>query len=85
LKALVIVKGEGFEDVGVLARDDVGAGVNAGFEGIEAGNGLALIGAGAGGVPGVAAVSLNLKDGSHTFCFEGSRRGGGRRAVLDEK
>jgi hypothetical protein len=61
LKAFVIVKGEGFEDVGVLARDDVGAGVNAGFQGIEAGNGLALIGAGAGGVLSVAAVSLNLK------------------------
>ena len=83
LKALVIVKGEGFEDVGVLARDDVGAGVNAGFEGIEAGNGLALLGAGAGGVLGVAAVSLNLKCSSHTFRFEGSRRGGGRRATAE--
>jgi hypothetical protein len=85
LKALVIVKGEGFEDVGVLARDDVGTGVNAGFEGIEAGNGFAPIGAGAGGVPGVAAVRLNLKDGRHTFRFEGSRRRGRRRVVLDGK
>jgi hypothetical protein len=85
LKALVLVKDEGFEDVGVLARDDVGTGVNAGFQGIEAGNGLALIGAGAGGVLGVAAVSLNLKDSRHTFRFEGSRRGGGWRAVLDGK
>jgi hypothetical protein len=85
LKTLVIVKGEGFENVGVLARDDVGAGVNAGFEGIEAGNGLALVGAGAGGAPGVAAVRLNLKDSRHTFRFEGSRRGGGRRGAMDGK
>jgi hypothetical protein len=85
LKTVVMFEGEGFESVRVLARDEVGSGVNAGFEGIEAGNGLAGLGTGAGGAFGVAAIGLNLEDGRHNFCFEGSRRGGIRRAGADGK
>ena len=85
LEAVVIFEGEGFEGAGVLAGDDVGVGVNAGFEGIEAGNGLAFGGTGAGGFLRIEAVSLDLVESRHDFCFEGSRRGGGRRAAADGK
>ena len=79
LKAVVMLEGEGFEGVGVLARDDVGVGVDAGLEGIEAGNGLARFGAGAGGVLRVAAIRLDLVDSGHIFRLQVSRRVGARR------
>jgi hypothetical protein len=85
LKAVVILDGERLEDVRVLARDDEGASVNTGFEGIEAGNGLTALGAGAGGVLGVSAIRLDLEDGRHNFCFEGSRREGGRPMMSEWK
>lgn len=47
-EALVVLDGEVFKDGGVLAANDGGLSVDAGFEGIEAGDGLALDGAGAG-------------------------------------
>jgi hypothetical protein len=73
LKAVVVLEGEGFEGIRVLARDDLGVGVDAGFEGIEAGNGLALR---------VAAIRLDLVDGGHRFRLQVSRRGGARRMWL---
>jgi hypothetical protein len=85
LKAVIMLDGEGFEDVRDLAGDEVGVSVNAGFEGIEAGNGLALFGAGAGGVLRVAAIRLNLTDSSHTFRLQVSRRVGARRVVVERK
>jgi hypothetical protein len=85
LKAVVMLDGENFEDFRVFAWDDVGVSVNAGFEGIEAGNGLAVLGAGAGGVLRVAAVRFNLEDSSHTFRLQVSRRVGVRRVVRNGK
>ena len=85
LKAVVMLDGERFEGVRALAGDDEGTSVNAGFEGIEAGNGLAALSAGAGRVLGVSAIRLDLEDGRHNFCFEGSRRGDGRRADAEWK
>ena len=79
LEAVVVLEGEGFEGVGVFARDDLGASVNAGFEGIEAGNGLAFDGTRACGFLRIEAVGLDLKECSHNFCFESSRQGGGRQ------
>jgi hypothetical protein len=84
-KAVVMLDGERFEAVRALAGDDEGASVNAGLEGIEAGDGLTALGAGAGGTLGVSAIRLNLEDGRHNFCFEGSRRGGGRRMEVGSK
>ena len=49
LEAVDVLGGEGGEFLGGFAFDDLGAGINAGFEGIEAGNGLALDRARAGG------------------------------------
>jgi len=85
LEAVVVLDGEGFEGIGVFAGDDVGAGVDAGFEGVEAGNGLARFGAGAGGVPRVAAIRVDLVDGGHKFRLQVSRRRGARRVWLRGK
>ena len=60
-ETLVVLGGEGIEDGGVFAADDLGLGVNAGLQGIEAGDGLALDGAWAGGFLGVATIGLDLK------------------------
>jgi hypothetical protein len=65
-EAVVVIEGEGFEILGGLAGDDPGAGVDAGFEGVETGDGLALGSAGAGGFEGVAAVRFDLTGGSHS-------------------
>ena len=46
--------GEGFELGGIFAGDDLGPGVDAGFEGVERGAGFAFGGSGAGGFLGVA-------------------------------
>lgn len=53
----------GFVDV--FALDDDTPGQEAVFEGVEFGAGLALGGAGAGGVLGVAPVGIDLSRGSH--------------------
>jgi hypothetical protein len=59
-EARVVFVGEGFQSVRILARNDVGLGIDAGFEGVEARGGLALDGAGAGRFLRIAAVSLDL-------------------------
>ena len=65
--AVVVVKcgGEGFEFGGIFAGDDVGPGVDAGFEGVERGAGLAFGRGGAGGFLGVAAIGVDLGFGGH--------------------
>jgi hypothetical protein len=58
--------GEGAEFGGVFAVDDLGAGIEAGFQGVGTGGGLALGGARAGGFLGVESVSGDLLGGAHT-------------------
>jgi hypothetical protein len=61
LELLMIFGDQAFEFVGIFAGNDHGAGMDAGLEGVEAGDGLTLGGAGAGGEPGVATIRLDLK------------------------
>ncbi|MGA2769174.1 MAG: hypothetical protein ABSG26_00015 [Bryobacteraceae bacterium] len=60
LVATVVFGGEKFEGRGIFAGDDLGLGVNAGFQGIEADSGLALDGAGTSRFLGVEAIGLDL-------------------------
>ena len=85
LKAGVVLEGEGFKGDGIFAGDDVGLSVNAGFEGIETGNGLALCGTGAGGFLCIEAVGLDLMCSGHEFRLQGSRRVGERQAEAERK
>ena len=48
LELLMVIGGEGFEGGGIFAGDDLGFGVDAGLESVEAGYGLPLRRAGAG-------------------------------------
>jgi hypothetical protein len=57
--------GEGFEFGGIFAGDDVGPGVDPGFESVERGGGFAFGGGGAGGFLGVAAIGVDLGFGGH--------------------
>jgi hypothetical protein len=57
---LVIAGGHGFEFAGIFAGDDLGFGVDARFEGIETGNGLALQRARAGRELRIATIRLDL-------------------------
>ena len=50
--------GEGFEFGGVFAGDDVGPGVDTGFEGVERGGGFAFGRGGAGGFLSVEAIGV---------------------------
>jgi len=50
--------GEGFEFSGILAGDDVGPGVDTGFEGVERGGGFAFGRGGAGGFLSVEAIGV---------------------------
>jgi len=85
LEVVVVFEGEGFQDGGIFAGDDLGLSVNAGLEGIEAGNGIAFDGARAGGILRIEAVSLVLIVCRHDFCLEGSRQGGGGQVFGDGK
>src|SRR5947208_2066705 len=84
-EAVVIIAGEGFEFGGVLEREHgFGFGVDAGFEGVLAGDGFALGGAGSGGFLCVAAVGGYLFIGRHQlgpFRAHGSSRVGGNPGV----
>jgi hypothetical protein len=75
LPTLPVFGGEGLEIGGVLAADDLRFGVNAGFGGVEAGDGLALDGARAGGVLRVETIRFDLLNG-------GGRRGVGACKLL---
>jgi len=54
-----VVAAEGGEDGGILAADEQGLRVDAGFQGILRGGGLALDGARAGGFLGGEAIGLD--------------------------
>jgi len=60
LVAVVVFGGKEGESRGVFTGDDLGVGINAGFQGIEADCGLALDGAWTGGSSRIGAVSLDL-------------------------
>lgn len=70
LKLVEVFGGEGFELGGVFAPNDLGLGMNAGFERIAAGGGLALDGARTGGTLCVAAIGLDLTEGGHIRSFD---------------
>ena len=65
MEAVDVFGSEGFESGGVFAADEVRLGVDAGFQGVHGGDGLALGGAGAGGFSGVEAVGLGLFESCH--------------------
>jgi hypothetical protein len=58
VEVAVVVGHEGIVVGGVFAGDDDGGGVDAVFQGIEAGGGLALDGAGSGGLSALARLAL---------------------------
>ena len=63
----VVGGGESVVVGGIFAGDDDGGGVDAVFQGIEAGGGLALDGAGSGGLQRVGAIGINLGWGCHDY------------------
>lgn len=63
--ALAVFGEESQEVGGIFTGDDFGLGVNAGFQGVEAGDGLACIGARAGGFLRVQAVGFDLVGCGH--------------------
>ena len=63
----VVVGDEGVVVGGIFAGDDDGGGVDAVFQGIEAGGGLALGGAGSGGLRRVGAICVDLCGGCHDY------------------
>jgi hypothetical protein len=58
--SLEIEMGEGFEILDVFAADDFAPGVNAGLESVHGRGGLALNGAWASGLMGVAPIGVDL-------------------------
>ena len=76
-EAPVVFGGEGGESAGVFATDNLRFGMDAGFEGVHGGRGLALGGAGAGRFLRVEAVGVELFDGCHIF--SGHRVAGGKK------
>ena len=80
LVAVVVFGGEEREGRGVFAGDDLGLGVDAGFQGIEADGGLALDGAWTGGFLRIEPVGLDLFDVAIDLggsCAPTTRVGGG--------
>ncbi len=78
LVALVILVDEELEVGEVLFREEEGLGVEAGFQGVHGGGGLAWGRGGAGRFLGVATVGLDLAEGGHMGVWEGT----GREPVL---
>jgi hypothetical protein len=60
-----VVGGQSVVIGGVFAGDDDGGGVDAVLQGVEAGSGLALDGAGSGGLLRVGAIGRDLCGGCH--------------------
>jgi hypothetical protein len=80
----VIVAGEGFELGAVLAGDDLRFGFDAGFECVEARDGLSFGRARARGVLRVSTVGIDLKLRRHLFSrLEDSGRPGGIRSRME--
>src|ERR1035438_6948336 len=63
----LVVDGEGVVDGGIFAGDDDGSSVHAVFQGVEAGGGLALGGAGSGRFLRVGAICGDLSRGGHDY------------------
>jgi hypothetical protein len=84
---------EGAEIVPILAKDELGFGVEPGLEGVLGGDGLAFRGAGAGGFLRVEAVGLNLTLRRHKWWVpcdfkvagEAGDSGGGGLDLVDKK
>jgi hypothetical protein len=76
LAFLVVEIGEGLQVRGILTEDNVGLSIDAGFQGIHAGDGPALNGAGTGGFAGIAAIGLDLKKCRHRRVLVGENRVG---------
>ena len=83
LVALVILVDEELEVGEVLIGEEEGLGVEAGFQGVHGGGGLACGRGGAGRFLGVAAVGLDLAEGGHMGVPGGDRPGG--LSYLDDK
>jgi hypothetical protein len=64
-EAVLVAGGEVLESGEILATDDERPGVNAGFQGIQGGGGLARGGAWAGRFHGIAPVGVGLRGGRH--------------------
>jgi hypothetical protein len=76
LELAVVLGGESGEIGRVFAAGGFVSGVDAGFEGVHAGDGFALFGARTGGELCVSAIGLNLFLGCHgASSHDGSRRG----------
>jgi len=75
LPAEEVLVGEGTEFGGVFAGDDLGPGIEAGFEGVGTGGGLACGGAGAAGFGAVGAVGRDLFWGTHPPGIAGEEAG----------
>jgi hypothetical protein len=70
---------QGGAGLGIFVGEEIELGIEAGFEGVAAGDGFAFGRARAGGFLGVAAIGLNLFVRCHADS-DGSRRAGGVRA-----
>jgi hypothetical protein len=70
---VIVVGGKGVEGLGAFTANDVGFGVDAGFESVHAGDGFALDGARAGGFLSVEAVGLDLPERCHNSRVSGGR------------
>lgn len=67
---LMVRGGEFLELFGIFAGNDFGSGLDAGFQGVESGDGLALDGAWPGRAKRVEPVRCDLSCGSHGFQFQ---------------
>jgi hypothetical protein len=63
----VIAGGHGFQVGRIFAGNNLSAGVNAGFERIQARNGLPLSGAGTGGELRIATIRFDLEQRGHIY------------------
>ena len=83
--AALVVGGEGVVVGGIFAGDHDGSGVDAVFQGVEAGGGLALGGAGSGRFLRVGAICGDLSWSSHDYELARGRRGtwGRGRQVIE--
>jgi hypothetical protein len=67
MEVAVVVGDESVVVGGIFAADDDRGGIDAVFQGIEAGGGLALGGAGSGGLLRVGAIGVELCGGCHDY------------------
>ena len=82
VELLAVIEGERFELGGVFAGDEEGTGVQAVFQGVEAGNGLTLVRAGAGALLSVQPIGGDLRRGCHSERMVTAVGSGGRRVTV---